>query len=66
MTQPTKGGSYLRDPDTGALICLTNSEAPVADATPPSAAEEVQGGLSTETVADTIPAATAAPTRKGR
>lgn len=66
MMQPTAGGSYLRDPETGALSRNTDTEALEADATPPSAAEEVPGDLSTETVADTNTAATAAPTRKGR
>ncbi|WP_444460330.1 hypothetical protein [Rhodobacter capsulatus] len=65
MDQPTKGGRYQRDPETGALI-REEDEAASADATPPSAAEEVPGDLSTETVADTIPAAPAAQTRKGR
>jgi len=66
MEQPTEGGSYLRDPETGALSRLTNTEAPEADVTPPSAAGEEQGALSTETSADTKTAAVAAKPSKGR
>ena len=64
MDQPTEGGRYLRDPETGALTRVEGDDAPASE-TPPSAAEEVPGDLSTETVADTNTAAPAAKTRKG-
>ncbi|QXH25136.1 hypothetical protein RCWATERBOI_45 [Rhodobacter phage RcWaterboi] len=66
MTQPTEGGSYLRDPETGALIRLTNTEALEADVMPPPEEGEDQGALSTDTSSDTNTAAPAAQTRKGR
>jgi len=66
MEQPTEGGSYLRDPETGALIRLTNTEALEADVKPPPAEGEEQGALSTDTSADTNTAAVAAKPSKGR
>ncbi len=65
MEQPTEGGRYLRDPETGALNRVEEDDAPASE-TPPSAAGEDQGDLSTDAAADTIPAAPAAKTRKGR
>lgn len=66
MNQPTHGGRWLRNPETGA-VTRENTEALEADAKPPAAEGEDQGDLSTDTSADTnTDAAPAAKKAKGR
>lgn len=63
MNQPTHGGRWLRDPETGAVIREENTEAIEADVKPPTAGGEALGTLSTDTSADL---STPTPKPKGR
>lgn len=66
MNQPTHGGRWLRDPETGAVTREENTEALEAAVKPPTAEGEEPGALSTDTSADTNTPAPIAAKTKGR